>query len=286
LKGPGGQEWALNKGTFQPLAIGSSASLEGVPIVFAGYGISARDESKKLDYDDYAGIDVKGKVVLVIRREPQLDDEKSAFAGKQTTLYATFNHKATNAFQHGAAAVLLVNDAAGLKGNSDLLLRINGAGPEENSPIPVVMLKREEADRLLAASGQPRLETIEKEIDGDLKPRSRVLEGWKVDSSYQIDRKGLQTKNVIGVLEGSGPKADETIVVGAHYDHLGNGGMTSGSLAIFSKEIHNGADDNASGTAMVIELARRLGRRADPLPRRVVFMAFSGEEEGLVGGGG
>ena len=283
FKGPGGQELILNKATFQPLAIGSSAGLEGVPIVFAGYGITAKDDSKKLDYDDYAGLDVKGKAVLIIRREPQLDDEKSPFAGKQTTLYATFNHKATNAFQHGAAAVLLVNDNAGLKGNSDQLLRINGAGPEENSPIPVVMLKREEADRLLAASGQPRLETTEKEIDGDLKPRSRILEGWNVDASFQIDRKGLQTKNVIGVLEGSGPKSDETIVVGAHYDHLGNGGLTSGSLAIFSRDIHNGADDNASGTALVIELARRLGKRADPLPRRVVFMAFSGEEKGLLG---
>jgi Peptidase family M28/PDZ domain/PA domain len=282
FKGPGGQELTPNKGTFQPLAIGTGASLDGVPIVFAGYGISAKDDAKKLDYDDYAGIDVKGKVVLVIRREPQLDDEKSAFAGKQTTTYATFNHKATNAFQHGAAAVLMVNDNAGLKGNSDQLLRINGAGSEENSPIPIVMLKREEADKLLAASGQPKLETIEKEIDDDLKPRSRVLDGWKVDSAYQIDRKGVQTKNVIGVLEGSGPKADETIVVGAHYDHLGTGGLTSGSLAMFSRDIHNGADDNASGTAMVIELARRL-KRSDPLPRRIVFMAFSGEEKGLLG---
>ncbi len=88
---------------FQPLAIGSGGELEGVPIVFAGYGITAKDDAKKLDYDDYAGIDVKGKAVLVIRREPQLDDEKSPFAGKRRPTYATFTHKATNAFQHGAA---------------------------------------------------------------------------------------------------------------------------------------------------------------------------------------
>jgi hypothetical protein len=98
-----------------------------------------------------------------------------------------------------------------------------------------------------------------------------------------IERHGIETKNVVGVLEGAGPHADETIVIGGHYDHLGHGGMTSGSLAIFSSDIHNGADDNASGTAMVLELARRLGHRRNPLPRRVVFIAFSGEERGLLG---
>src|SRR5262249_58623906 len=88
-------------------------------------------------------------------------------------------------------------------------------------------------------------------------------------------------KKCVGVREGAGPLAEETIVVGAHYAHLGHGG--SGSLAFFSREIHNGADDNASGTAMVLEMARRLARRPDPLPRRVVFVAFSGEERGLLG---
>ncbi|WP_435007686.1 M20/M25/M40 family metallo-hydrolase [Tundrisphaera lichenicola] len=283
FQGPDAKEIVPLRASFEPLAIGSSAKLDGVPIVFAGYGITAKDESKNLDYDDYAGIDVKGKAVLLIRREPQLEDDNSPFAGKQTTLFATFNHKATNAFQHGASAVLLVNDKAGLKDNPDQLLTLNGAGANENSPIPVVMLKREEADKLLAAAGQPGLEELEKQIDGDLKPRSRALEGWGLSASITIERRGVETRNVIGVLEGEGPLADETIVVGGHYDHLGHGGMTSGSLAIFSKDIHNGADDNASGTAMVLELARRLGRRSDPLPRRIVFMAFSGEEKGLLG---
>ncbi len=287
FKGPGGQEIVPDVKAFQPLAIGSGGTLEGLPIVFAGYGITARDEAKKLDYDDYAGLDVKGKAVLVIRREPQLDDENSPFSGKQTTTFATFNHKATNAFQHGAAAVLLVNDRPrpkdGAQAEADQLLRFPAAGTEENSPIPFVMMTRDEADRLLAASGQPRLETIEKEIDSDLKPRSRPLEGWSVSGSVKIERKGLSTRNVVGVLEGVGPQAEETIVIGAHYDHLGSGGFTSGSLAPFSRNIHNGADDNASGTAMVMELARRIARRPDPLPRRIVFMAFSGEERGLLG---
>ncbi len=104
-----------------------------------------------------------------------------------------------------------------------------------------------------------------------------------MSANVNIDSDKVETKNVIGVLEGAGPHANETVIVGGHYDHLGRGGMTSGSLAFFSKDIHNGADDNASGTSMVLELARRLGARQDPLPRRVVFMAFSGEERGLLG---
>ena len=283
FRGPNGREIKATAQDFAPLAIGSGAKLDGTPVVFAGYGITAKDAGQNLDYDDYAGIDVKGKAVLIIRREPQLDDEKSAFAGKQTTAYASFNHKATNAFQHGAGAILFVNDLAGLKGNADSLLGINTAGADQNSPIPFIMLTRVEADALLEAAGQPKLAAIEKEIDADLKPRSRPLDGWNLAATINIERQGLRTKNVVGVLEGAGPASEETIVVGAHYDHLGTGGLTSGSLAPFSRNIHNGADDNASGTAMVLELARRLGRRADPLPRRVVFMAFSGEERGLLG---
>ena len=283
FKGPGGREVVPSKDTFQPLAIGSGGTLKDVPIVFAGYGITAKDPSKKLDYDDYQGLDVRGKAVLVIRREPQMDDDKSPFAGKMTTEFATFSHKATNAFQNGAAAVILVNDQAGLKGGDDSVLKFTGAGLAENSPIPFLMLGRAEADKLLEGSGQPNLATLEKEIDADLKPRSRTLEGWTLSTSIKIDRKGLATKNVVGVLEGAGPTADETIVVGAHYDHLGHGGMASGSLAFFSKDIHNGADDNASGTALMIELARRVAKLEAPLPRRVVFIAFSGEEKGLLG---
>ena len=99
---------------FSALAIGVSGVVDSVPIVFAGYGITAKNEARKLDYDDYAGVDVKDKAVLIIRREPQQNDEHSQFDGKRTTEYAAFRHKATNAFQHGAKMVLLVNDLASL----------------------------------------------------------------------------------------------------------------------------------------------------------------------------
>ena len=135
----------------------------------------------------------------------------------------------------------------------------------------------------MSAAGQPSLEELEHKIDQDLKPRSREIKGWTLNAKIGIEGKQTETKNVVGVLEGAGPHASETVIVGGHYDHLGHGGLTSGSLAIFSKAIHNGADDNASGTSMVLELARRLAARRDPLPRRVVFIAFSGEERGLLG---
>jgi Peptidase family M28/PDZ domain/PA domain len=271
------------KTEFGPLAIGSSGSFEHIPVVFAGYGITAKDSALLLDYDDYAGIDVQDKAVLIIRREPQQDRDDSPFAGKKNSDYATFRHKATNAFQHGAAIVLLVNDLAGLGGETDKVLGLVSGGPDMLSKVPFAMLTREFADKILASVGEPNLADLEKQIDGDLKPRTRLLKGVTVSAKVTIDRPSVETKNVIGVLEGSGPLAEETIIIGGHYDHLGRGGLLSGSLAFLSSEIHNGADDNASGTAMVMEIARRLASRRDPLPRRVVFMAFSGEERGLLG---
>src|SRR5262249_30321601 len=193
---------------------------------------------------------------------------------------AAFRHKARNAAEHKAAAVLLVNDETGLKGAKDELLDFAAPGPT-SAEVPFIMLTRAFADRLLEAAGAPSLAELEKQIDEDLKPASRVLEGLKLDAEVTIDRTPISAKNVVAVLEGKGPLANETIIVGAHYDHLGLGG--AGSLAFGSRDIHNGADDNASGTAMVMEMARRLARRADPLPRRIVFMAFSAEERGLLG---
>lgn len=281
LSGPGDKRVEPTPKTeFSPLAIGGGGTLEKVPVVFAGYGITAKDDALKLDYDDYEGLDVKGKAVLILRREPQLKKEDSPFAGTGTTTYASFRHKARNAADHGAAAVLLVNDTAGLGDEADQVLDFPATGGS-GSGIPFLMLTRATAEKLLAGAGAPGLADLEKQIDEKLEPLSRPLEGWTIDATVSIDRNPIEVRNVVGVLEGAGPQTNETIVIGGHYDHLGRGG--SGSLAFGARDIHNGADDNASGTALVIELARRLGRREDPLPRRLVFMAFSAEERGLLG---
>ena len=275
-------EIAVGADDFSPLALGSTAEVSEATVVFAGYGITAKDAKAGLDYDDYDKLEVKDKVVLIFRREPQQEDARSPFDGKAMTEHSDLRTKATNAFQHGARAILLVNDSVTAR-ERDLLVPFNFAGGEQSTPIPFTMISRAVAAKLLAAAGSPTLDELERGIDSDLKPRSRLLDGLTVDSKYTVERKGLVAKNVVAVLEGSGPLADETIVVGGHYDHLGKGGFFSGSLAPLSSDIHNGADDNASGTAMVLEMARRLARRTDPLPRRVVFMAFSGEEKGLLG---
>jgi len=284
VEGPGDEVLRATSTTdFSALSIGVSGADDALPIAFAGYGITAKSDELKLDYDDYAGLDVKGKAVLVLRREPQQNDEHSRFDGKKTTSFATFKHKTTNAFQHGAKFILLVNDLASLGHDGETLMGFTSAGPSVLTDLPIVQVSREYADKILKAAGQPTLADLEREIDKDLKPQSRELKGVSLSAHITIDRPSMTTKNVVGVLEGSGPHADETIVVGGHYDHLGRGGLLSGSLAFLSRDIHNGADDNASGTALVLEVARRLASRRDPLPRRVVFIAFSGEERGLLG---
>jgi hypothetical protein len=134
-----------------------------------------------------------------------------------------------------------------------------------------------------AATGSD-LASIEHEIDAAGKPQSRELSGWRVAGEADLVRTKTPARNVLAELEGDGPHADETIVIGAHYDHLGYGGF--GSLAPQAVHvIHPGADDNASGTAALLEVARQLAERAKvkKFPRRFLFISFTGEERGLLG---
>jgi hypothetical protein len=232
------------------------------PVVFVGYGIT--DEKK--GYDDYAGIDAKGKVVLVLRYGPKGED-----APQQTTL----NGKASNAASHGAAALLLVNPPR-YHGGDELL---GFASADAASKIPFLHIKQEIANEMLKRAGAKNLTELQDAIDADLKPKSFALENVTVSGKVEIERKKTPIKNVLAYLPG-GKSPNEYVVVGAHYDHLGRGG--SGSLAPRSHEIHNGADDNASGTTAVLSLAEKLvyaGRR----DRSIIFVLFSGEEEGLLG---
>jgi Peptidase family M28/PDZ domain len=133
---------------------------------------------------------------------------------------------------------------------------------------------------MLKAAKKGTLAETEKAIDGDLKPRSVALDGWTATLDVVIARPSIAAKNIIGTLEGAGPLANEIVVIGAHYDHLGFGGPGSKAKG---KTIHPGADDNGSGTTSVMELARRFGAIKNRQGRRLVFMLFSGEERGLLG---
>ena len=148
---------------------------------------------------------------------------------------------------------------------------------EDDSAVPVLHCRREAVDRLLAAAGKPNLASLERQIDRELKPTSFELPHWQVAGRVEVHHSKTPAKNVVALLEGAGPKADEVVVVGAHYDHIGirrNGDKT---------EICNGADDNASGVSAIIEIARQLTHADESLPRDVLFIAFSGEERGLLG---
>ncbi len=263
---------------YSPLALGGSATVDSSPIVFAGYGISVPSGSPlAIEYDDYRGLDVEGKIVVVLRGEPQIDDPSSPFAGRRTTVYSRFSEKLLNARKHGATGLILVNSRVS---NSDLIERTQ-AGIGSAAQIPFCKLNRIEFDRLLELAGAPTLNELESSIDARLLPQSFLIEGLRITLRYRFLRDSIKARNIVGVLEGEGPLSEETIIVGGHYDHLGFGGR--GSRSPGRREIHNGADDNASGTALVMELAQRLVARPDPLPRRVVFALFSGEERGLLG---
>jgi hypothetical protein len=338
LRGPENKQLELKlNADFVPQSFGGAGTISG-DLAFCGYGIEAADK----DYDDFSGIDLKGKIAIIIRRTPDQGNPSGKFAparGREMSRYAELRTKVRAAHDKGAAAILLVNDpytgrqdlekarkevakladgvaeaalefemvdaadseklAAARKKLStevarykagkghlsaeepDALEKFGYAGSEPYRNIPVVHITRAVADQVLKPALGKTVGELEGEIDKTLKPRSALLTGWSAAGTVSIERRQAEVKNVVAVLEGAGPLADETIVVGAHYDHVGRGG--AGSLARGSTEIHNGADDNASGTVALLELARRFAARSEKLPRRIVFIAFTGEEMGLLG---
>ncbi|MEZ5401098.1 MAG: M20/M25/M40 family metallo-hydrolase [Bryobacteraceae bacterium] len=258
---------------FTPFNFSNSGKFEGA-VVFAGYGITAHEYG----YDDYAGIDVKDKFVLVLRHEPGEFDDKSVFAGKIYTEHAQFSSKATNAKMHGARGVLLVNDIANHAADGDELEPFSKTVGPGQAGIPFVQIKASIADELLAPSGKD-LRTLDTAIDEAGRPESFALPDT-VRVALRVDMK-RETKTVHNVSAYLPGETDEYVVVGAHYDHLGLGEQFSMAPSEAGK-IHPGADDNASGTAGVIELAKYFAAKGRQ-KRGILFLAFAGEELGLLG---
>lgn len=255
---------------FVPLNMSSSGDFSG-GVVFVGYGISAPE----YNYDDYAGLDVAGKVVVMLRREPQETDDKATFNGRVYTRHAQFDSKATNAKLHGAKAAIILSDVLS-SGYGEIEKFAKNAGPA-NAGIPAIMVKGEVGEKLLEAAGL-KLREIHEGIDKDMKPRSQDLGNVSIALRADVSREVRQVRNVVGYLPG---ESSEFLVIGAHYDHLGLGQQFSMAPNMAGKP-HFGADDNASGTAGVIELAKRFGAMANR-KRGILFMAFAGEELGLLG---
>ena len=244
-------------------------------VVFAGYGITAPE----YNYDDYAGIDVHGKFVVVLQHEPQEFDEKSVFDGKVYTDHSQTYSKAANARKHGAAGVILVWDRVNHTTVSDKeeLEAFGGTVGPTDAGILFVQVKENVVESWLRGAGKDLME-IERGINADVKPRSFALPGVEVRENVDVERVVKTVHNVVGYLPG---ETDEYVIIGAHYDHLGLGGQFSLAPSL-TGTVHPGADDNASGTSGVIELARHFS--ALPKPKRgIVFMTFAGEELGLLG---
>lgn len=258
---------------FRPLALSADGDVSG-QVVFAGYGITAPEYG----YDEYAGLDVKGKIVLLVRHEPQEHDVRSVFAGRIYTSHAQLLSKARNAKLHGAAAVLYVCDRWNHPTEQEELEPLGKLVGPDNAGIPFVQLRSEVAAGWLREAGAS-LDQLLDDVDRDLRPRSRPLtEPLGVRLAVRLERVTRPASNVIGLVRG---QTQEHVIVGAHYDHIGRGEQYSMDRAGKGR-LHPGADDNASGAAGLIELARWFGARP-PMRRGVLLMAFSGEEFGLLG---
>ena len=258
---------------FVPFNFSQTGPLAG-SVVFAGYGITAPE----YHYDDYEGLDVKGKIMLVLRHEPQESDPKSIFEGKTFTQHAQFAAKATNAKIHGAAGVILMADRANHPGAADELEKFGVTAGPTNARIPFVQVKESRVEKWFSDAGKS-LEKIQGDIDKDLKPQSFAFpDTIRVDANLDVQRVVKTVHNVAAIVPG---ETDEYVIIGAHYDHLGLGGQYSLAPSQ-TGTIHPGADDNASGTAGVMELARAFSKQ--PRQKRgILFLNFAGEEQGLLG---
>jgi len=267
---------AINiKSNWMPVGFSSNGAVPNTDIVFAGYGIV----SEEAKVDDYAGLDVKDKIVLVFNGAPDAGNPHSPFLR-----FRDVRVKAKIAHDKGAKALLVISSETKLE--DDRLAQLKFDQSLGDTAVPAAVIARSIGALLLGDKSEAELKQDESfmalskdagEIKLKLTGRPKASAEIKID----LIKKQVEAYNVIGILEGTDPELkNEAIVIGAHYDHLGHGGASS--LAANSTEIHHGADDNASGTAAVLELARQFSREKKN-KRTLIFMCFSGEEEGLLG---
>lgn len=259
------------KDEWMPLGFSSNGRIEKAQIVFAGYGIS----SAELKYDDYAASNVRDRVAIVFAGTPDGDNPHGSFARA-----GEIRFKVAAARSAGARALLIIANEETFR--EDRLTRLSYDNTGE-AGLPVIVISRQLAIGILRSN--QKLAEFERAADSRNKDSAsdslRKPLSTSLTLAVDVRRHESPSFNVVGVLPGTDPKLkSEAIVIGAHYDHLGMGGEGSGSLSA-KTGIHHGADDNASGVAGLIELARLLS--SQKLRRTVVFIAFSGEEEGLIG---
>ena len=269
---------ALERGVdYAPMNVTAAGEFDG-PVVFVGYAVAA----PQFKYDDFAGIDLTGKVALAMRYEPVDADGKSRFEPHGRSSHSALTEKANAAAERGAVALLIVNPPDNDAGEDELRrTRRGGPGGGERATIPVIHVTRAAANRILAQARAKDLATLYREINaGDPRPQTFALADVTVSGGVELERDELSVKNVVGFVPGRGAGRDEYVVVGAHYDHLGRG--ETGTMSRLNRNaIHNGADDNASGTAAMLQMAKHFAKSKPQ--RSILFVAFTGEERGLLG---
>ncbi len=241
-------------------------------LVFAGYGISAH----KLTYDDYNNLDVKNKIVIVLRNHPEINNPHSEF-----DKYSSLRLKATTAKDKGAIGMIVINQY--IEGDEDdKLIALKYDHAMGIKDFPVIQTKRNIIDEIFQQEEIDLIE-IQNKINDSKTPNSFDIEKSKAKISTEIEYIEKTGRNVAAILEGNDPSLkNEYLVIGAHYDHLGLGQV--GSLYRGKDTlIHNGADDNASGTSGVLELAQKFTSIKNEIKRSIIFVTFSGEELGLLG---
>ncbi|MBC8320687.1 MAG: M20/M25/M40 family metallo-hydrolase [Bacteroidetes bacterium] len=256
---------------FKPMPFTSNAELEA-NVVFAGYGMEIDHDS--LVWNDYEGLDVDGRWVMVLIGDPEPDNDTSLFIS-----YSGTRDKALTTRDKKAGGIIFVSGINISKDDELLANTFNRV--TASAGIPAINITRALADSILG--GKKSIAQIEKDIID-----SKKSIGFSVPAtlyvSTELERVEVETQNIVAVIEGNDTELkNEYIVIGAHYDHLGMGGQGSGSRMPDTIAVHNGADDNASGVAAIIELAEKLNSEKSNLRRSIIFIAFGAEEMGLLG---
>jgi Zn-dependent M28 family amino/carboxypeptidase len=248
------------------------------PVVFLGYGVRAPERN----WDDFKGTDVRGKVGIVLINDPDFETGQGDFGGKAMTYYGRWTYKYEEAARQGLAGLLIVHETAPASygwatvknSNTNTMFDILRPNPAEVHPPLEGWIQRDVAVELFRAAGLD-FDALKREAQTRAF-RPRQLQGVSFAASYGVRRAGIRSRNVLGRFPGR-TRPNETVLYGAHWDHLG-----VGAPDVRGDSIYNGAVDNATGVAALIELARVFA--AGPRPERsVVFAAWTAEEKGLLG---
>nr|WP_315402441.1 M28 family peptidase [uncultured Duganella sp.] len=268
---------------------GTRVNVEQSEIVFVGYGVQAPEYG----WDDYKGVDVRGKTILMLINDPAVPDPKNPsqldpamFKGKAMTYYGRWTYKYEIAAKLGAAAAIIIHetkpaaypwDVVRSGGNGEQLSLLRD-GPDPDAPAVPGWIQLDQAKALLAAAGYDFDALKKQAATRDFKPVA-----LKGTASFKIDNtaRTVNSNNVVAMIPGSDPKLkDEFVIYSAHWDHLGIDERLPGGRG---KQIYHGALDNASGVAALMEIAKAYQALPTPPKRSILFLATTAEERGLLG---